>query len=223
MLSIGRRIKSTIKSRLIAGKTPEQIFSSVYKSKAWGDRGEFFSGYGSHAQATVDTYVAALKPILASKPNVVDLGCGDFNIGKHIRPFCGDYIACDVVPDLIAYNKKAFPQIDFRCLDITVDPLPAADVALVRQVLQHLNNEQIFRFISKIGIYKTVVVTEHLPAGPFRPNLDKIVGAGIRLHGIEPSGVDLAETPFSIHHQGKEILAEMAEGDSLIRVTAYQL
>lgn len=189
----------------------------------WGGKDKFFSGFGSHIQPAIDAYISALAPLLSTTTSVVDLGCGDFNIGKNIRPLCGPYIACDVVPDLIAHNKNRFPGVDFRCIDITADPLPAAEVALVRQVLQHLNNDQIARFISKVSVYKTIVVTEHLPSGDFTPNLDKVVGGGIRLHGIEPSGVDLAKPPFSLPHRTSEVLAEVADGNDVIRTTAYFL
>lgn len=87
------------------------------------------------------------------KPDVVDLGCGDFKVGSQLRPWCGRYTACDVVPDLIAFNRTAFTQldVDFRVLDMVEDPLPAGDVVFVRQVLQHLSNAAISKAIAKIA------------------------------------------------------------------------
>jgi SAM-dependent methyltransferase len=220
-----RQLKEFIRRRLQAGKSAREVFSEVYRSKAWGDRGNFFSGFGSHIQPAIDAYATALAPLLSINTSVVDLGCGDFNMGMHIRPLCGYYIACDVVPELIEHNRIRFADlsVDFRCLDITTDPLPGGDVALVRQVLQHLNNDQIARFISKVGAYNILVVTEHVPSGRFKPNVDKATGGGIRVHGVELSGVDLAEPPFSLSHRSSKILAEVPDGKDLIRTTAYFL
>lgn len=211
-----------------ARKSPQEIFSDIYRNKSWDDYGAtrpFFSGFGSHAQPTVDAYVQALKPVLERFPGarVTDLGCGDFNIGKQIRPLCGPYIACDVVPDLIEHNKREFAglNVDFRCLDITSDELPAGDIAIVRQVLQHLNNSQIERFVKQIDGYKILIVTEHIPSGAFEPNLNKATGSGIRLHGIRPSGVVLHQAPFNLRYQHMMVLADAPDGKDLIRTTAY--
>jgi SAM-dependent methyltransferase len=209
-----------------AAKTPEQVFSEVYQKKSWGgEEHDFFSGYGSHATEYVDAYVAALRPILIDHPSatVVDLGCGDFNIGSQIRPLCRNYIACDVVPDLIERNKKKFAdaKVDFRCLDITKDAVPAGDIILVRQVLQHLNNKQIARFLKGLGECGILVLTEHLPKGSFVANRDKPTGGGIRLHGAIPSGVVLDDAPFYLKYDKMSVLATVAEEGGRLETTAY--
>src|SRR5690349_14301998 len=69
-------------------RSPQHIFSEIYRAKLWGgDRQDFFSGYGSHDQRAVDMYVDAVAKFLAAIPGAktVDLGCGDFNVGKRIR------------------------------------------------------------------------------------------------------------------------------------------
>jgi SAM-dependent methyltransferase len=219
--------RSYLKRQVQARKSPQEIFSEVYRAKAWdldsSSPNDFFSGFGSHVQPMIDGYVSALTPILAGKPSVVDLGCGDFNIGKHIRPLCGRYVACDVVPELIQRNKAKFADldVDFRHVDIVADPLPAGDVALIRQVLQHLNNAQISKVVAKLPAYKIIIVTEHIPAGGFTPNLDKATGGGVRLHGRVPSGVVLSEPPFNLPHRKSAILADVADGNDIIRTTAY--
>lgn len=135
------------------------VFTKVYTNRVWGDPGEpaspFYSGPGSRDQALVSGYVSAVSSFLNAlgKPDVVDLGCGDFKVGSQLRPWCGRYTACDVVPDLIAFNRTAFTQldVDFRVLDMVEDPLPAGDVVFVRQVLQHLSNAAISKAIAKIA------------------------------------------------------------------------
>lgn len=207
-----------------ARKSPREIFSEIYHRKYWGgtDR-DYFSGWGSHSQPLIDAYLSGIKLVLAAMPKatVVDLGCGDFNIGQRVRPLCEAYIACDVVPDLIERNKSKFPGIDFRCVDILADPLPVGDVALVKEVLQHLNNAQIATFLERAAQYRVLVVTEHVPAEKFVPNADKATGTGIRVHGLKRSGVDILAPPFNFRCVSHRLVAEAKSGDDVLRTIAY--
>ena len=92
------------------GRSVEEIFLAIYGERKWGTKSDsdFSSGSGSHIQSVVSSYVNAVRGFLESlpcPPSVVDLGCGDFNVGKQLRPYCGRYVACDVVPALIQRNK----------------------------------------------------------------------------------------------------------------------
>jgi hypothetical protein len=67
------------------------IFAAVYYQERWGKgpAGDFYSGDGSHDREVVLPYFEAVSAFLESfpeRPSVVDLGCGDFNIGIQIRP-----------------------------------------------------------------------------------------------------------------------------------------
>jgi SAM-dependent methyltransferase len=169
-----------------------EIFTSIYAEGRWGrDEAEpegYFSGTGTRTPEIAGAYVAALRSFAAEfghPPSVVDLGCGDFHIGAQIRPLFGAYTACDIVPGLIERNRQRFGVlgVDFRCLDITTDDLPHADVILVRQVLQHLSNRDIAGFVRRVaGACRHLVVTEHWPAlDGFTPNAVKPSGSDIRL------------------------------------------
>jgi len=178
----------------------------VYENNLWGgDKTEFYSGMGSHDREVVHRYikvVLAFLKELKTSPVVCDLGCGDFNVGKKLVPFTKEYKAIDIVPDLIARNKKTFriDNITFYTLDIAKDELPTGDCAIVRQVLQHLSNSEIKAIVGKLYRFKYVVLTEHLPEVAFEPNTDIISGQGIRLK--KQSGVDLLAAPF--HFKVKE-------------------
>jgi Methyltransferase domain len=124
----------------------------------------------------VTPYVNAARMFLDSlpcPPSGVDLGCGDFSVGEQLRPHCGRYVACDVVPALIQRNNEKFAaaHVEFRCLDIIEGDLPDGDIVFLRQVLQHLNNAQISKVTQKLYHYKFLVLTEHVPVDPgFPPN-----------------------------------------------------
>jgi SAM-dependent methyltransferase len=204
-----------------------EIFSRVYRNNLWGRRRgqKFCSGPGSYDEAVVGPYVESVREFLAAlprPPHVVDLGCGDFQVGRRLRQACGGYVACDVVPELIRYNTNAFArqQVDFMCLNIIEDELPDGEVVFVRQVLQHLSNEQIARVLPKLTRYRFVIVTEHLPGDPtFVPNLDHGLGSGIRV--TRNSGVVLTAPPFNFKVASERHLCSVRYGADVIKSVAY--
>lgn len=210
----------------------QQVFSTIYEQGLWGKSENpadpFCSGTGSHDDSITGAYVARVTEFLGSqptKPDVVDLGCGDFAVGSRIRPFCGNYVACDIVPQLIARNKAKFSalDVDFRVLNLVSDPLPAGDVVCIRQVLQHLSNDDIRQVVPKLqATYSTLILTEHIPKSTtFTPNLDKPTGPGIRI-GYH-SGIVLTRPPFNLRAVDERVLCEVDESGGVIRTTLYRL
>ena len=133
----------------------------------------------------------------------IDLGCGDFNIGRQISEACETYTGIDVVPTLVKYLQNTYSNfnINFLCLDASIDKLPPGEVCLVRQVFQHLSNSQIEAILKNLSSFKYVIVTEHYPdQKSFRSyNLDKVHGRDTRLdYG---SAVYLDRAPFNIKKQ----------------------
>ena len=159
----------------------------------------------------VFTYVEKMSALiqryateLGRPPVVVDLGCGDFQVGAALLSKLPDieYIGCDIVPELITHNNKAFGEdrISFRSIDIVLDPLPAGDICLVRQVFQHLSNKEISAILKRLGTYKLIYVTEGQPQhliGPANP--DKAAGADVRFDWAtgRGRGVELDLPPYN--------------------------
>ncbi|WP_354686073.1 class I SAM-dependent methyltransferase [Cupriavidus necator] len=219
-------------AKLYQGKTPAEIFTHVYASQAWGaakGHAEHYSGNGTHNPVIASAYISSVTAWLktfGAPPDVVDLGCGDFHIGSQLRPACGRYVACDVVESMMEANRRrhAALDVDFRCLDIASDPLPAGDVVFVRLVLQHLDNARIARVLDKLDQYRALVLTEQLPpGGGFVPNIDKAPGAAIRLWGRPPSGVIVTAPPFNLRVRSARVLCEVPEGRGVMRTIAYEL
>lgn len=206
----------------------EQTFTKIYESGAWGRSNDpaspFYSGSGSRRDDEIAAYIQSVSNFLRSfaiKPNVVDLGCGDFTVGSQIRPFCTRYVACDVVPSLIAFNKARFQDlgVEFKTLNMIEDELPPGDIAFVRQVLQHLSNDQIAKFVARASShYKFLVVTEHLPSDAnFKHNSDKLTGPGTRMG--HDSGVVLTSPPFNLRPQMEKQLCRIDSVDTGVLVT----
>lgn len=191
----------------------KEVMSQIYDQNLWGGKkGEFYSGEGSHNSLIVTPYINAVKEFLQSfdqRISVCDLGCGDFNVGKQLVDHTSKYIAVDIVDDLIKYNKAMFQKegLTFENLDIVKDPLPKADCVIIRQVLQHLSNTEIFEILNKLGNYKYVILTEHIPEGDFVANYDKVASLGIRLKNN--SGVDIVQSPFYFQFKSKKKLVSV--------------
>ena len=73
----------------------------------------------------VKKFISSFK----EKPKVIDLSYGDFCVGSKLSDHCHNYIACDIVEQLINFTKelkyKTF-KVDFRALDLTMYELSAA-------------------------------------------------------------------------------------------------
>ncbi len=222
------------KNDILAKKTKDpwptkEAMEQVYDMKLWGGSTfDFYSGAGSHLPEIVQPYTDALVAFLKSFNSpltVCDLGCGDFNVGKQLVEHTKKYIAVDIVKSLIDRNKENFKEsnLEFQCMDITIDELPAGDCAVLRQVLQHLSNAEVQHILDKITAFKYVVVTEHVPEGDFVPNKDIISGQGIRLK--KQSGLNILAVPFNFKIKEEKQLVSVRLNDSkgMIITTCYTL
>jgi len=206
-------------------------FTKIYSEMLWGrssdDRDSFSSGSGSRESNIVAPYIGAVESFILSldkRPDVVDLGCGDFYVGSKVRHLCQNYIACDIVDSLIARNRANYGDlgVDFRVLDITSDELPGGDIVFVRQVLQHLSNELILRVIPRIqSKFQYLLLTEHLPSSKsFEPNTDKPTGPDVRLK--YDSGIVLTSPPFNMHAKRDVVLCQLVVSGTVIQTRLYQ-
>jgi hypothetical protein len=180
-----------------------EAFVQTYRNKLWGEieGDDFFSGFGSLDKFAAP-YVEWLTRFIVEHgiKNIVDLGCGDFRIGRQICSAVSvNFVGVDIVPDLIQFNQSEYgnAKISFKCLDIIEDDLPNGDICLVRQVLQHLSNTQISRVLANCSKFPYLVVTEDVYCGRgMRPNVDIMHGPDNRLH--KRSGVFLDKAPFCL-------------------------
>ena len=180
----------------------QSVFSNIYSKKVWGNDGDsvFYSGTGSdepYAKPYADVVTGFIKE--NNITSVVDLGCGDFRIGRLITQANNvKYTGVDVVPDLIKHNALHFSneRTNFLRLNIVKDTLPPGEMCLIRQVLQHLSNTDIQKILKKCKQYRYVIITEHHPIGEnIVANHDKPPDESIRLSWN--SGVFLDQPPFN--------------------------
>ncbi len=158
-----RQWRRKVRKDLLLRGTGEQVFSRIYRRNPWGSR-ESKSGWGSELSYTVN--LRRELPELIRDYGVIrllDAPCGDFNWMQHVVPDLDiEYIGGDIVKALVRRNQRKFgaPGTVFRHMDITSDPLPAADLMMVRDCLFHLSYDDIYRFLenfcrSDIGLLLT--------------------------------------------------------------------
>src|SRR5215207_9382085 len=168
-------------------------FNRIYRQGTWGTdaAGRGISGSGSTLEITRE-YRAYVERFIRQHhvKSVVDAGCGDWKFSREIDWGDARYLGVDVASDVIeaVRRKHADGRTKFQVCDIT-EELPAADLLISKDVLQHLSNELVHAFISnnlKKGKYKWVILTNDRGSG----NQD-IMPGGYR-------AIDLAAPPFGV-------------------------
>jgi len=178
----------------ILSRDHKYTFSEIYRSNIWGDA-ESKSGAGSTELATRE--IRAHLPIIFSQwklSNIIDAPCGDYNWFKLILLDQNmSYIGIDIVPDLIAENKRkhADPHHRFLLADITTDSLPTGDILMCRDCLIHLSNKDIFKFLRNfIASGTPFLLTSTYKNEANFSNEDILTG--------EVRSIDLFSPPFSL-------------------------
>ena len=153
---------------------PKPILSAGSTARSYGAvlNTPTFSGDGSIPEV-VEPYVSSVRTFLSQRPpsDVVEIGCGDFAVASRLIDLARTYTACDVVPELIERNRRMFVRdnLTFRAIDAVTDPLPPGDLVIVRQVFQHLRNDQIQAILRKFARYRTWIISEHVSSSSFCP------------------------------------------------------
>ncbi len=200
-----RRALTRLRMRRLQHLPIGAAFDEIYRQGIWSQSKGEPSGGGSYGDLA-DRYVDAVLGYIRERGvrSVLDIGCGDFNIGARIAPHVEAYYAYDVSAEIIDRNRLRFENlanVEFRCANACSDALPRADLVTVRQVLQHLTNAQIadiLRNVDRTGA-PHVLVTEHAldysRPNALRPNLDlPSHSAGTRI--ALGSSVVLSAPPF---------------------------
>ena len=168
-------------------------FNRIYAEGAWGKdgAGKGTSGTGSTLEITRE-YRVYVEDFMKkhSVKSVVDAGCGDWSFSSAMDWGDASYLGVDIASDVIAAvrSKHEKGRIKFQVGDIT-DELPAAELLISKDVLQHLSNELVHKFIRnnlRKGKYKWVILTNDRGS----ENRD-VASGGYR-------AIDLAAPPFEV-------------------------
>jgi hypothetical protein len=184
-------------------------------------QGNNYSGLGSEG-LLADRYVKLVLDYAAKNKlrTVVDGGCGDFSVGSRLAPNFDRYMALDVSPLIIQINKHRYADlttqhVSFSVADMTSTVFPQADLILIRQVLQHLTNEQIERVLKNLEAsdWRRVLITEEVydPRNNQIPNLD-LPSHTVRTRVSLGSGLFIDKEPFNRSANRVAIIDDVCEG-----------
>lgn len=82
---------------------------------------------------------AALVP---ARSSVVELGCGTGRLASLLVRRARTYVGIDFAPRLIDEARRYVPRATFTVADLRTDPIPAADVYVANEVLEHLEDDR---------------------------------------------------------------------------------
>jgi len=153
----------------------KEVFTDIYDSKMWkSDIAGTLSGPGSDIECSYE-YVEFLNKFINKHKikSVLDLGCGDFNLMRHVNLKNIDYLGIDVVDCVIFQNKKTYPNLSFICDDIiNFDTITKTfDLYIIKDILQHLSFDSIKKIIDKLPSNKYILVTNDIPPTPVTENI----------------------------------------------------
>src|SRR6185312_8202393 len=83
--------------------------------------------------------------------SVVDVGCGDWQLGSLVDWTGVAYTGVDVVPPVVEADRARYGRegVRFEAADALRDPLPTADLLLAKDVLQHWPNGDVEAFLAR--------------------------------------------------------------------------
>lgn len=144
-------------------------FENIYNRRVWGRHGNTLSGRGS-SNAFTNNDSKFISKIISDKKikSIVDV-CGDFAWQhKFLEKYKGRYLGVDVCKFClnIIPNSIKSTNITFQQLDICHDNIPRSDLFICRDVLIHLDHDDILKFFHLLKKSKTkwlIVTSFNLP------------------------------------------------------------
>ena len=135
----------------------ESTFTNIYENKIWGDNENSnysgSSGPGSDIENN-KKYIELLKNFINEYNirNIVDLGCGDFRIGKLLYDDLNiTYTGYDTYKKVIDYNITQYPEqkYNFKHLDFYTNKenIIEGDMCILKDVIQHWSLKEIYIFL----------------------------------------------------------------------------
>lgn len=175
-----------------------EAFRMHYESTGshWGNH----SGGGSDPYHTIE-YQAFLGRFLKMNGicSVVDIGCGDWQFSRFVNFEGVQYHGFDVVPGVVEHNLRRYGSASkrFDLMPASLADVPAADLLLMKDVLQHLPNARVAEFAASLfGRFRYCLLTNSYCKLDTPVNVDIPVGAFRCL--------DLTAAPF--HLEGAYVL-----------------
>jgi len=147
------------------GSDRQKSFSEIYEKHSWS--GETRSGSGSNL-ANTELLRKDYQDFLKEEgiQSILDVGCGEFNWQEYMD-FTGISVtALDIVPEIVEKLTERIPGVRFLTHDMVegAPDIQYSEVVFSRDVIQHLETEDIRKFIRNIlKVAGGYVILNHYP------------------------------------------------------------
>jgi SAM-dependent methyltransferase len=172
-------------------KNAQDTFNEIYRTSHWGQG----SGSGSLPE-NAQEWIHNVNQLIRERKitSIIDVGCGDFQLGQQYNLAGINYLGVDV-SDLIISKNSVYEnsKIKFRSINAELFEFPKTDLILIKDVFQHLPNASIVRIMEKIVESAPYILICNDIINLDEPNNDIEVG-GWR-------GLDLLKDPFNFDLQ----------------------
>ena len=122
--------------------------------------------------------------------SVVDMPCGDMQVGAAIDYGAASYLGVDVIAERIAENRKLFPDRQFVQADMTTWTPAPADLLLVKDCLQHWSNAEVRAWLERLKTMKFCYAL--ITNCAYGPTLNSDCATG------QWRALDLTQAPFGV-------------------------
>lgn len=200
-------LKSKLKPDPYKGLSTHERFKTIYENNDWTDT-ESVSGPGS-AKSQTEEVKRIVESVISSYSiqSILDVPCGDFGWMNEVDLQGASYVGGDIVEPLIQSNQKKFSQrsdVQFQIMDLISDPLPKADLLIVRDCLVHLSDELILKALDNIKKSEAKwLLTTTFTSRSFNPNI----------HTGDWRPINLQKPPFNLGNPEKFFSEKCTENE----------
>lgn len=169
----------------------KHVFTEIFETDAWN------GGYGNRPESNAQ-YLKFLQYFINTTPinSIVDIGCADWNLMKHINiPKNINYLGIDVVDKIIENNNKEYKSKNIKFeANNSVEDLTKykGDLLIIKDVLHMWSNYDILFAIEKIiPNFKYAIIVNNIWLNGAPPMNSEIITGNSR-------PIDLEVAPFSM-------------------------
>ena len=177
-----------------------KYFETVYAENLWENE-ESVSGEGSTLKCSA-MYLSFLKQFVTNNDikNILDLGCGDFNLMKHFNYEDIKYVGVDLVNELIEKNNINYGTHNIKFLNHMIHNYEFEekyDLIICKDVLQHWSIKNVISFLKLIKNYKYCLLINDFKNDKYKAPIGfKIFNADI-IDGWYTT-IDLSIEPYNV-------------------------
>ena len=133
-------------------------FENIYEKSLWGKnwKGEGGSGKGDGTSPDSRMWIKYITEFIKEHNigKIADLGCGDWKFSRFIpwKELGVQYVGYDVVEKVVENNNKEYSSthVKFEHGDITAADVKGYNLVIIKDVLQHLSDEDILKVLDKV-------------------------------------------------------------------------